>query len=36
MLANYQNDIVFKIMMKNETILKGLNHLQITQGTMNE
>ena len=29
MLANFQNDIVYKIMMKNSNILKGLDHLQI-------
>jgi hypothetical protein len=29
MLANYQNDIVYKIMMKNINILKGLDRLQI-------
>jgi hypothetical protein len=29
MLANYQNDIVYQIMMKNENILKGLDRLQI-------
>ena len=29
MLADYENDIVHKIMMKNENILKGLDRLQI-------
>ncbi len=31
MLANYENDFVHKIMMKNEQILRGLNNLQITK-----
>jgi hypothetical protein len=31
MLANYQNDLVYKFMMKNGNILKGLNRLQITK-----
>ncbi|MDD5367772.1 MAG: glucoamylase family protein [Anaerolineaceae bacterium] len=31
MLANYQSDIVYKTMMKNGHILKGLNRLQITK-----
>jgi hypothetical protein len=31
MLANYEDDIVYKIMMKNEHILKGLSLLQITK-----
>jgi hypothetical protein len=29
MLANYQNDLVHQVMMKNENILKGLDRLQI-------
>ena len=31
MLANYQNDAVYKIVMKNANILKGLDRLQITK-----
>jgi len=32
MLANYQDDMVYKIMMSNENILAGLDRLQINQG----
>jgi hypothetical protein len=31
MLANYQNDMVYEIMMKNDHIIKGLNILQISK-----
>jgi hypothetical protein len=31
MLANYEEDAVYKIMMKNENILNGLNRLQISK-----
>jgi hypothetical protein len=31
MLANYQDDIVYKIMMKNKNILQGMDRLQITK-----
>jgi len=31
MLANYQGDIVYKIMMENEQILAGLTRLEITK-----
>ena len=31
MLANYQDDTVYKIMMENEQILAGLNRLEITK-----
>ncbi len=32
MLANYENDCVYGIMMQNQTILQGLARLQITKG----
>jgi len=32
MLANYQDDMVYQIMMSNENILAGLDRLQINQG----
>lgn len=31
MLANYQNDLVYKIVMENEQLLSGLDRLQITK-----
>lgn len=31
MLANYENDLVYEIIMKNENILNGLSRLQITK-----
>jgi hypothetical protein len=31
MLANYQDDFVYSIMMKNEHILEGINRLQIAR-----
>lgn len=31
MLANYENDVVYRIIMENKSILNGLNRLQITK-----
>jgi hypothetical protein len=33
MLANYENDLVYKISMKNKTLLQGLERLQIVETT---